>query len=106
MPDLTYDEVDRLVDEDPIALRDIAWQLMRERDEARAEVEDRGKALAQYQLACGQHQAAAFEARARANEAARLSAEARDEAEDLRRTIADLREQIAIVDESREADRE
>jgi hypothetical protein len=34
-----YDQIDRLVDEDPIALRNLAWQLLAERDTARADLD-------------------------------------------------------------------
>lgn len=34
---LTYDQIDLLADTDPIALRDLAWKLLNERDTARAE---------------------------------------------------------------------
>lgn len=42
-----YDRLDRLVDEDPIALRDHAWRLLRERDEARQQLAVLRKTLAE-----------------------------------------------------------
>ena len=78
LPD--YDALDALVDEDPIALRDVAWQLRARVAEVEVERD---------------------EAFARANDAARLSAEARDETDSWRKDFATLKEFCGTLERDR-----